>query len=512
MLRSDAVMAIVDRHGVRHDRVRFSTPLHRRLHGVALDSGKAEVVARHVAACFGGLSREVRKQLEAHVERCIHFFGVNPTNGRKLLAKYPGDAVERFLAGVRRDLLARSRPPSAVGEDTIVILHSASGGAHISTAAVLHHELSQRAPCINVNESALHRDDATDAVLGVPFNVLYTRFFQKAGQRSCLLAARELAAAVNEFIPSRVLDEVRAAVGEARVIVATSDWRHEAALIAEADKRVVFQICDFGEGFDNTRDLIALAEEYDLDGLEFMVPASDDTVETKHRHRTAYPVDAAWEEAANGTAGTEARARLHLRGDSHVLTMMAGLNGQSGILEGRIAQLVAGCASALARGETLAPIDIAVVCGHNTVLGESLTAVFADACERARATLSDIQMAQLRDNVHLHPLGYLGQRDLAALCAASALVVSKPGGATSAELLAARVPSPLLHWDATYVWEQRNIAELQNRLGAILLDTNVDLWNELCGRMSGSSRPTKPPPSAIKSSEHVLNVYWARLS
>lgn len=522
-LRDESITRIVDRDGVTHARNAGMSTMERDLRRAWVDPTKAHVIADAAAVCFSDLDATTAATLGAALKRYIHFIGPNTENARRILTAQPvvandartAAAVERFLAQISARLREVRSSVSNVSEDTVAILTRNGGGAHTSIAATLDSALSASVPIKQVNLSQGYRDPLQQT-LGYSYADAYNVLFQQHGHKRCADLAQDVNALVLEFVSSQHFEYLLEQTGNACVIVSTTHWREDLALVAERDRRVLLQICDYGELNDKLREAAQAVVQYDLQGIEFLLPSAEavhalaDGTERIPASLTLldYPVDEAWTVAPSNTKRAEVRDAYGIRQSSHLATVMAGLQGVGPVLADTLTSIVRELAKRIANGAAPADTDVLLVCGKNKGMREAVPSLVAASVAVAAAELGLVadDVRRLERTLTIVTTGFVPNADLAVLVQDSGAVVTKPGGRTTAELMAAGVAAPILAYDGTHPWEQPNLEHAQQRLGATVVNDMRSIGQAVLHRMSSTHDPV-PTASHGSVIRRILEVH-----
>jgi hypothetical protein len=523
-LNDERNTTIVDLEGHTHTRASYTTRLERDLRRSWVDPAKAAVVAKAASEHFAELGPERAAAIEALVTRYIHFIGIRTDNaqrifaGQELVQSDPAAAqrVDAFLRDVseRMTEVRGASDGGGASRDTIAIITQAGGGAHTAIAATIEAALRGKAPTRQINLSATGTRDGLERTLGFSYATAYNRFFQQAGRPKALELADEVNQLLFDFLPGEHYEYLRRQAGDARVVVSTTHWPDDVALVAEQDKRILIQVADYGEIHESLRDLAHTVAKYDLDGIEFLLPADESLPAVAAGKRPFvvrdYPVEPEWSARADLVGYGELRARYDLAPDAAVVTVLAGAQGASQAVLHNVEEIVDAYARDLGAGRKVPPLDVLVVAGHNEALRGALTRAVHLAQERAveAHALGPAGARQLRADLRVRSAGFVPNADLARLVQLSAAVLSKPGGRTTAELLASGTPSPLVVTVEGHTWEANNVRELQRRLGAEIAGEARPVGDAVMDRVYRV--PTMiAQPSHGSVAEHILDA-WQR--
>lgn len=559
LLDSNCVESVQTSDGEWHQKIAFASPFEEQLY-----SGDPAIMQRNRYQCRGtmelekariihaayeetlgqiGLSSEEQATMQHVILKYVDFLSANTRNARKILKKnkkiqeialqHPElykKGISPFLQKVSKDMTAYLKQiPRQTPRDHVAIAYSRSGGAHVTIKDVLERSLtSQEIPVRTIDESSIYtQDDALYRTTGLPYTEVYNKVMQRAGQHEYGEKLRRLNVHVGNFLPDQRMTRFREHVGNAGVLVSTSHYAHNVRLAGDEDRRVCFQVCDYGAFPEGLHELAKTVVKYDLQNILFHAPSTSTTLRTqgspggplelrgKPRHEkqpleksyeelvrlNEYPVNEWFKEEISSEEIHAIREKYGLRqapdpNMTFVLTM--GAQGVGGVLEDYIDQIVKG----LLEDPDRKPIDLCILCGGNTQMREALPKFLERRI--AELTEQDPELRQeLQQLIHCVALPRIPNVDIAKLGKACTVFLSKAGGGTASEALAAGIPMAV-HKDPHHYWEFGNVDELE-AAGCVVMDENASLY-EVGMRMKTKFAPR--PRDQQQAVEYTVSLLW----
>lgn len=397
------------------------------------------------AYVFGHDVDFMKERLSAYSDRIAAFIRNNP------------ESTSKFFENIadREKCLNRATGTICAGnkKKSVVILTSSSGGGHKTTAEALKKLAEEKGfEGIIIDQDELAKDQDPLKIAGVRYRgeeitmaEVYNKVFQ---QDNDLEKANELWALGNEirkYVPnnqmSSVAERIRQFAPAHLFSVATHHAEH-AALAHTTGTPLTYVHTDFD--FNNA--LRPIVNKVDQKLVDFWVNAADPEILATDELKDlkdkgvikvcGYPVREAFTRETNPQKISQIKSRLKIRPRENVAVLSMGRQG--------IAEHIKKYASMLAvRGNGVKePLNVVIVCGKNERLKKELEEM-----------LRKIPRGERNPRVRFTVEGFLEEEKMADYYKVADALISKPGGATSAE--AARMGVPMLSCDP-HVWEEPN--------------------------------------------------------
>ncbi len=548
-LEQDAVTSITTRDGTVYSKIQFSSLFERQLYECSQDLKKAKIISQayehHIER--SSLTEAQKHKLQKKLIKYVDYIGVRQGNIRKILKQNVSldfltqqdwqKFVSPFLAdvsvhmkGMLEELNQENAERPPVSPDQVVITTTASGGAHISISRVIQENLDKRnIPHVLVNESHLLSEDKLSQCIGIPKRDLFNKICQQSDRMKYGKKLRKLDEKLSLFIPDDQMDKFRKAIGNSEIIVSTSHHPDNIRCVAENGKRICFQVCDYGEIPDKLEKIAKTTTKYNLSGITFHAPSQNSTLRVKKGNPIAYPkqktstspkdtiyknyehfvrvnhypVHEAFRQQLSASDIIYVKENFHLRPEARLWVMTMGSQGVGGILEKYIDQVIEGAIQDVEKGE-FELLDIAILCGTNTSMMNSITNYTEKKLKAACATHSPEVYATLKQKLQFKPFPRIELNEVALLGKASDAFLSKPGGGTTAEALEGEFPM-VVHKEEKHPWEFGNIDELVMG-GAVLLRPGDNFYE--AAKHAAKIKSPHPINEPDKCIDFTVQVLW----
>ncbi|MBA3602517.1 MAG: hypothetical protein H0W50_02510 [Parachlamydiaceae bacterium] len=530
------IISIVSAEGAEFKRIQYKSELGEILHKKTLDITKSEIIDLAFQHNCSELDEKDQNNLEKLIIKYVDFIGVSQRNFLKILKKSSKTTnlsdnspesrmIKNFLNEITEQMriniedciaegeskrIAHHEDP--IGENTIVITTTSSGGAHRSIANVIDQSLTDREiPHVVLNESNLVEEDNLKKFVGISRNDVFNKISQQCSQMDYGKKLKQLDDYLNQYDPDNYMDELRKSVGNSKFIVSTSHHPENVRLVAEKSKRICFQVCDFGELPDKLESLARTISKFNLKGITFFTPSkhsklnvtpskyrksninegllplaapgkgqkdrkessveikTNSTINDKYEKRLAnyqkftqiqrYPVHSAFLKEDEEFI-IETKAQLGIRQDAKLWILTMGSQGVGGVLKNYITAIIEGKLLDIKQEGNNEKLDVAVLCGTNESLVSQLQVYCNQKIDEVCKGEEDLSSAiKLQELLVFTPLKKLELPQVAALGKSCSAFLSKPGGGTTAEALMGGLPM-LIHREKKHHWEFGNIKTL----------------------------------------------------
>lgn len=521
-LEEGRVQSIESDEGV-FTKLSYDSNFHAELHKKSLDYDKSTIIAKSFKNHLNHLPKKDKIKLKKTLAKYIDYVGVDQSNIKKILKKSEStssifiseegkECLNKFLdeitTGIRQivsqrvqmgeqERLAEGAP--LIGEDTVAITTTSSGGAHLSIASVLQTNLAKRnIPHAIINESHLVKKDNLQRFTKLHRNEVFNKVSQQSQQMTYGKKLKKLDDYLNQFYPDESSDVFRGAVGNATYVLSTSHHPDNVRVVAEHGKTIYFQVCDFGHLSEKLHEVARVVAKYSLSNIFFFTPSERSTLQLtekapqglppaapntnasalalppeleKYKERyenyqrvsllTQYPIHEAFTREISKAEIEQFKEKYQLRQEAKLWAMTMGSQGVGGILFKYIDQVIRGAIKEIQTGKSVElekGLDVIILCGANQALHKELNEYYDRAM--VENCQGDAQLlVQLREYVHFTSMPKLKLEEMAIVGKASDAFLSKPGGGTTAEVLLGEFPM-LIHREEKHFWEFGNIEEL----------------------------------------------------
>lgn len=397
---------------------------------------------------------------------------------KTLLSKYKKD-FQNFFNAVGNFAKPVDNPPLKPGEKIrVVTITTNGGGGHLMVAQAID-SFFKRNPTFdhticNVNENDKRVDPYsiyTDGALSD--SEIYDEVFQKQSDPAKARALWDEAARVKEYIPNYVMKDVidRIRALKPHFIISTRHFApHDIRAMYELNVPGAFVHCDY----DISCALIPWARKVSKNLVNFLLPSIDPEVKKpvgsmlkagfigneqaftaeqlekmeKEADEVAdtmfepfgYPVRLSFNPEKNPQILSAIRTQFCVNENEKVVLMVMGRQGVGKEMPELIKKLL--CSTE----DFDQPVRLFAVCGKNEPMKEEIRSL--------------IKSMPRKKNITIDVFGYLEEKKMAQLTQIGDLYVGKPGGATTAELIAVGLPVLLTSF---HLWEAGNKNHLKRQ-------------------------------------------------
>lgn len=496
----------------------FSSHFAKELSDVLMDSSRADFIAR----CFDEIlapqcikGPNPASALHEWKEALKYYGSLLGSDPKEMLRVFDTFAHKEVQDFIKRNPETAERFFHAIGKregilnqglerrsKKVVILTSSSGGGHITTANAIKEMIEKKGyEGIIVNQDELDKENDPLLRAGVKYKGeeismadVYNRVFQ---QDNDLKTANELWSIGNRlkaYVPNeqmkKVVEKIRSIKPAALFSVATHHKEH-ASLANMTATKLNYLHTDFD--FNNA--LLPIADKVKPELVNFWINAPDPEIlqgkkigdwevpllplKGKSIFVAGYPVRGAFVRETNpGKLDAIRNEKGIEKGEKVVLLSM----GRQGIRDHILKYLK----MAIDPGSGIdRPTKIVVVCGKNEKLKEEIEEFFKNIPPGQRSKFVDVKAE-----------GFVDEKNMADYFKIADAIITKPGGATSAE--AAEMGVPMLSVDP-HPWEMPNQDYLERHGLAARLESDETFVSQLKDLMQRKENGIAFQPVSWKS-------------
>lgn len=512
----DSAGRLIGHDGTPHSRVTWASALVRKLTFATRFPARARRLAEAYERRLAPLraSDAERAELAAWVVGAAPYLGsAGVDHVAELTARHPAlaDLAAREAPALAAFLEDALDPPSAPvprspGRGRVVVFYSDLGGGTRTVAeavAELLGETEDLEPVLlSLHADVQRRDNPFYAAFGVQEADLYNEALGDGGDLGLIDRCREARAALRPyFVPESVEEAARVLAGlDAQHVISTLPGYPQLAQIASAEAPFTILHADFGinatlageeahaapppyRQLDPERVTIGLSAEYEEPTLDTIRASLGPRYDRLFRV-IGYPVRRAFSPPTSSEALERLRVALGVAADEQIVLFTMGRGGMGDRLIRIVRQLLESPPDGAGRFHAV------VVCGGSEHARRGIEDAVRATRSRVRTRVTGLlPAAELAGYMHLAAAPG-PPRPSATGPARGGVVVSKPGGATTAECVATGAHLLLL---PGLPWEEKN-QEFAIARGSARACSEADLLPSL-GR--ALREPHAPPPSPI---------------